>query len=134
MKGIFCMRNNVQPSRLGAVIAAKRKKLGLSQRQLAASIGLNNATICKLEKDPTLVPDARTLVLLSEALALDYNYLLALNEVIPDDKDLRIIARAQKKMSDEEWQRLMDMLRANFPDAFAQAGGDGIDDIELELM
>ncbi len=65
------MRRNVQPSRLGAVVAAKRKMLGMSQRQLADSVGLNNATICKLEKDPTLVPDPRTLELLAEALQLD---------------------------------------------------------------
>jgi len=121
------MRKSVPPSRLGAVVAAKRKMLGLSQRQLASSIGLNNATICKLEKDPTLIPDARTLQLLSEALELDYNYLLALNEVIVDDPDLRMIARAKQKMSDEEWQRLMTMVRTNFPEAFANAGNDGIE-------
>ena len=72
------MPKNVPPSRLGAVIAAKRKQMGLSQRQLAEQIGLNNATICKLEKDPSLTPDIRTIRLLAEALQLDYNYLLSL--------------------------------------------------------
>ena len=121
------MRRQVEPSPIGAAIAAKRKKLGLSQRQLAVQCDMNNATICKLEKDPTLIPDARTLRLLSEALELDYNYLLALNEVIVDDPDLRMIARAKQKMSDEEWQRLMTMVRTNFPEAFANAGNDGIE-------
>ena len=94
-------KKNVQPSRLGAVIAAKRKMMGLSQRQLAESIGLNNATISKLEKDPSLDPDIRTIELLAEALHLDYSYLLSLNDVIEDDPDLRIIARAKGNMTEE---------------------------------
>ena len=79
------MSKNVRPSRLGAVVAAKRKILGLSQRQLADSVGLNNATISKLEKDPSLEPDIRTIQLLAEALHLDYLYLLSLNETIKYD-------------------------------------------------
>jgi transcriptional regulator with XRE-family HTH domain len=122
---------NVQPSRLGAVVAAKRRMMGLSQRQLAESIGLNNATISKLEKDPSLEPDIRTIRLLAEALHLDYAYLLSLNETIEDDKDLRIIARAKENMTPEEQERMMNMLRTTFDVAFANTGSDGIDDSEL---
>jgi transcriptional regulator with XRE-family HTH domain len=125
------MPKNVPPSRLGAVIAAKRKMMGLSQRQLADRIGLNNATISKLEKDPSLDPDIRTIQLLSEALHLDYNYLLSLNETIQDDPELRIIARAKSNMSPEERQRMMEMLRTTFDVAFANAESDGIDDSEI---
>ena len=125
------MPKNVQPSRLGAVIAAKRKMMGLSQRQLAEQVGLNNATISKLEKDPSLEPDIRTIQLLAEALHLDYNYLLSLNETIQDDPELRIIARAKNNMSPEERQRMMEMLRTTFDVAFANAGSDGIDDSEI---
>jgi len=125
------MPKNVQPSRLGAVIAAKRKMMGLSQRQLAEQIGLNNATISKLEKDPSLEPDIRTIQLLAEALHLDYNYLLSLNETIQDDPDLRIIARAKSNMSPEERQRMMEILRTTFDVAFANAESDGIDDSDI---
>jgi len=125
------MSKNVQPSRLGAVVAAKRKMLGLSQRQLADSVGLNNATISKLEKDPSLEPDIRTIQLLADALHLDYSYLLSLNETIKDDKDLRIIARARANMTPEEQQRMMNMLRTSFDVAFADAESDGIDDSEI---
>ena len=125
------MPKNVQPSRLGAVIAAKRKMMGLSQRQLAEQIGLNNATISKLEKDPSLDPDIRTIQLLADALHLDYNYLLSLNETIQDDPELRIIARAKNSMSPEERQRMMEMLRTTFDVAFANAESDGIDDSEI---
>ncbi len=125
------MRKNVQPSRLGAVVAAKRRMLGLSQRQLAEKVSLNNATISKLEKDPSLDPDVRTIRLLADALHLDYSYLLALNETIEDDKDLRIIARARKNMTPEERRRMMTMLRSTFDVAFANTESDGIDDSDL---
>lgn len=125
------MARNVPPSRLGAVIAAKRKKLGLSQRQLAEQVGLNNATISKLEKDPSLEPDIRTLQKLAEALGLDYNYLLTLNETIPDDPNLRIIARAKSNMSPEEQEKMMSMLRTAFDVAFANTDSDGIDEADF---
>lgn len=125
------MARNVQPSRLGAVIAAKRKLMGLSQRQLADQIGLNNATIARIEKDPTLDPDIRTIQLLSEALNLDYNYLLTLNETIPDDPNLRIIARAKNNMSPEEQEKMMSMLRTAFDVAFANTDSDGIDEADF---
>ena len=125
------MAKDVPKSRLGAVIAAKRKKLGLSQRQLAEQIGLNNATIARIEKDPTLNPDIRTIQLLAEALGLDYNYLLTLNETIPDDRNLRIIARAKSNMSPEEQEKMMLMLRTAFDIAFADADSDGIDEADF---
>lgn len=125
------MARVVPPSRLGAVIAAKRKLMGLSQRQLAEKTGINNVTISKIEKDPTLVPDTRTLQLLAQALGLDYSYLLTLNEVIADDRDLRIIARAKNSLSPEDQTRMMEMLRTAFDTAFANAESDGIDDADL---
>ncbi len=125
------MARDVQPSRLGAVVAAKRKMMGLSQRQLADRIGLNNATISKLEKDPSLEPDIRTIRLLAEALNLDYNYLLSLNETIDDDPELRIIARAKSNMSPEQQKTMMAMLRSAFDTAFADAESDGIDEAGL---
>lgn len=125
------MARDVPPSRLGAVVAAKRKLLGLSQRQLAEKTGINNATISKVEKDPTIVPDTRTLQLLSQTLGLDYNYLLTLNDVITDDRDLRIIARAKNSLSPEDQSRMMAMLRTAFDTAFADAESDGIDEADL---
>ena len=125
------MARNVPPSRLGAVIAAKRKKLGLSQRQLAEQVGLNNATISKLEKDPSLDPDIRTIQKLADALGLDYTYLLTLNETIPDDPNLRIIARAKSNMSPEEQEKMMSMLRTTFDVAFANVDSDGIDEVDF---
>ena len=122
------MSRVVEPSRVGAVIAAKRKKMGLSQRQLAEKTGLNNATISKIEKDPSLVPDVRSLQLLADALKLDYNYLLALNETVKDDPGLRIIARARENMSPEERDEMITMLRTVYDVAFADTESDGIDE------
>ena len=112
-------------------MAAKRKHLGLSQRQLAVKTGINNVTISNIEKNPTLIPDIRTLKLLSQSLELDYTYLLALTEVIPDDRDLRIIARAKNSLPPDEQVRMMEMLRTTFSTAFANAESDGIDEADL---
>ena len=125
------MARNVQPSRLGAVIAAKRKLMGLSQRQLAERTGINNATISKLEKDPSLDPDISTIRSLAQSLELDYTYLLSLNETIPDDPDMRIIARAKSNMSPEQQKEMMAMLRTAFDVAFANAESDGIDEADV---
>ena len=120
------MRRQVEPSPIGAAIAAKRKKLGLSQRQLAVQCDMNNATICKLEKDPTLNPDPQTLQKLSEALALDYDYLLTLAEIIDDDRDLRIIARMMRNMSDNERKQILEYFATAFPEIWEKAQSDGI--------
>ncbi len=125
------MAKDIKPSRLGAVIAAKRKQLGYSQRQLAEKVDLNNATISKLEKDPSLTPDVTTLRKLAETLGLDYNYLLMLNETIDDDSDMRLIARAKSRMNTADQARMMDMLKTTFHEAFADAGDDGIDEADL---
>ena len=58
-------------------------------------------------------------------------YMLALNDVIPDDRDLRIIARAKNSLSQTDQVRMMKMLRAAFSTAFANAESDGIDEASL---
>ncbi len=87
---------------------------------------MNNATICKLEKDPTLNPDPQTLQKLSEALALDYYYLLALAEIIDDDRDLRIVARMMRNMSDDERKQVLEYFATAFPELWEKVQSDGI--------
>lgn len=60
-----------------------------------------------MEKAPSLESDICTIRLLADALGLDYNYLLTLNETIDDDPDMRIIARAKGNMSPEQQQEMM---------------------------
>lgn len=113
---------------LGKVIAAQREKLGLTQRELARAVNINHATISRIENNPDIVADPNTLKAIAQALQIDYNYLLSLNKTIEDDKDIRIIARASKSMSEEDRERMMSMLRDEFATAFKNANSDGLID------
>ena len=115
-------------SKFAEVVTAKRKQMGLSQRQLGQLTGISNVTLSRMEKDPTLVPDIRTVKALSEALHLDYNYLLSLIDYIDDDPDMRIIARASKKMDPARRQQMMEMLRETFSEEFSKSYADDLDD------
>ena len=121
---------NTQDDTLGSVITSQREKLGLTQRQLAREVNLNHATISRIEKNPDIVADPSTLKAIAEALKLDYNFLLSLNKTIDDDKDIRIIARASKSMSEPEKERMMEFLRNEFSEAFKDADSDGILDTQ----
>jgi transcriptional regulator with XRE-family HTH domain len=114
---------------LGRVIQAKREQLGLTQRQLAREVNLNHATISRIEGDFGRVADPSTLKVIAQALGIDYNYLLSLNNTIEDDKDMRIIARASKSMSEDDRERMMDILRSTFSTAFRNADSDGIGEV-----
>lgn len=114
--------------RLGEVIESQRHRLGMTQRQLAREVNINHATISKIERNPDIVADPSTLKAIAQALKLDYNFLLSLNNTIEDDKDIRIIARASKSMSEPEKEKMMDFLRQEFSEAFKDADSDGFID------
>ena len=122
---------NEQPSRLGAVIAAKRKMMGLSQQELAESVGLNIDIVSRLESDPSPDSDNRSIQILSEALHLDYGYLQSLNDSKADDFDFKIISSAWNSLTEEERKKTMPMLRTTFDVAFADMDSDGIDESDI---
>lgn len=111
---------------LGEIIARKRELLGISQRELAKAAKLNHVTINRLETVPGIVADPRTLKMLSEALDIDYNLLLARNGTIDDQPEIRMIARASAKMDEEEIHQMMDLLVKRFKLAFAKSKDEGI--------
>jgi len=65
-------------------------------------------------------PDNATLKALATRLGLDYNYLLALNNSIDDEPEIRVIQRAAKKMTDEEKDRMLQILKLSFKDLFEE--------------
>ncbi len=119
---------NEQDRSLGNVIASQREKLGLTQRQLAREVNINHATISRIERNPDIVADPSTLKGIAEALKLDYHFLLSLNNTIEDNKDMRIIARASKSMSEPERVKMMKLLRNEFSRAFDHADSDDLID------
>ena len=112
---------------LGSVIATKREQLGISQRELAKATKLNNATIARIEKEPNIVADSATLSRIADKLDIDYNYLLTLNGTIPDNPELRVIARASAKMDEDEKSEMLEFLKKKFKVAFSNTDSDGLD-------
>lgn len=113
---------------LGHAIKKKRLQLGMTLRDLAAKAGVHHATIDRIETDQFKVVDPSTLVKIAEALHLDQLYLLSLNGAGVKDEDIRIIARAANKMSVEQRQQMMAILRDSFSEAFKNTESDDLDD------
>ena len=113
---------------LGRVIKKKRLQLGMTLRDLAAKAGVHHATIDRIETDQFKVVDPSTLVKIAETLHLDQLYLLSLNGAGVKDEDIRIIARAANRMSAEQRQAMMAILRDSFSEAFRNTESDDLDD------
>ena len=107
---------------LGHVIKKKRLQLGMTLRDLAAKAGVHHET------DQFKVVDPSTLVKIADTLHLDQLYLLSLNGAGVKDEDIRIIARAANKMSPEQRQKMMAILRDSFSEAFRNTESDDLDD------
>lgn len=117
---------------LGKVISRKRLQMGVSQRELAKAVNVSNSTIARIERGDPIVPDNKTLRAIAKILGLDYNYLLALNNQIDDDPDIRAIQRAVHYMTIEERNRMVQLLRLSFPKAFHRADTDGSEIVPSE--
>lgn len=109
--------------RLAVALRGARERLGLSQREVSKAAGISNTTLSRLEKG-SITADPDTLKTLASTLGLDHLWLLALNGTIPDQPEIRQIARAMKRMTPEEKQKMLDLLRRRFGYAFALAGSD----------
>lgn len=111
---------------LGQVIKAQREALGIKQTDLAKAVNINNSTISRIESNPSIVADPKTLKAIADKLQLDYNFLLTLNNTIEDQREVRIIARASKKMTDVDRKRMLRYLQQEFAEAFDGTESDGI--------
>ena len=105
--------------------------MGLSQQELAESVGLNIDIVSRLESDPSSDSDNRSIQILSEALHLDYSYLQSLNDSKADDFDFKIISSAWNSLTDEERKKTIPMLRTAFDVAFADMDSDSTDGSDI---
>ncbi len=117
---------------LGNVIKARREELGIKQLELAHAVGINSSTISRLESNPKIVADPKTLKLLADELQLDYNYLLSLNKTIDDQKEVRIFSRAAKNMDNQQIKSAIEILKEKFPEAFKNTESDVLTSKEKE--
>ena len=125
---------NTEELTLGQVIKKKRLQLGMSLRDLAGKVGVHHATIDRIENDMFKVVDPTTLTAIAETLHLDRLYLLSLNGAGVKDEDIRIIARATGKMSAEQRQQMLELLRNSFSEAFMNTDSDDLDAKEDEYL
>ena len=125
---------NTEELTLGQVIKKKRLQLGMSLRDLAGKVGVHHATIDRIENDMFKVVDPTTLTAIAETLHLDHLYLLSLNGAGVKDEDIRIIARAAGKMSAEQRQQMLELLRNSFSEAFMNTDSDDLDAKEDEYL
>ena len=119
---------------MGQVIKRKRLQLGISLRDLAKAANVSHVTILRIEDDKFNMVDPAILTAIAEALHLDRLFLLSLNGAGVEDEDIRIIARAAGKMSPEQRQQMLAMLRGSFAEAFKNTASDDLDDTEEEYL
>ena len=119
---------------LGQIIKRKRLQLGMSLRDLAKEAGVTHVAILRIEEDKYKIVDPNILTAIANALHLDRLFLLSLNGAGVEDEDIRIIARAAGKLSPEQRQQMLDMLRGSFAEAFKNTSSDDLDDKEDEYL
>lgn len=71
------------PGSTGERIRELREKAGLTQKQLAAELGMDQSRISKLEKNRTGLPDSETVLLLAGRFGVSTDFLLGRTD-IPD--------------------------------------------------
>ena len=109
--------------KIGKIIKNRRAELKLSQRELAKKVGVSHSTISRIESDQ-VTPMNDTVKRLSNALSLDYNYLLAKNDQINDDPLVRKVERGIRKMDRCERENFYTVVSTFFPDIFNKDIGD----------
>ncbi|MDP9350109.1 MAG: helix-turn-helix domain-containing protein [Chloroflexota bacterium] len=105
----------------GEVLRAKRRAANLSQRELAAQLGMDFSYISKLENGRLPPPSADTVVAISRILSCQPEELLALAGKLPSEvqggvgrhpRAQEFLLNAQRMgLSDEEWGRMVAVLR-----------------------
>jgi len=109
------------PEEFGPALRDRRRAAGLSQRELAARIGLDFSYISKVENGRMPPPAADTIVAICRVLGIAPEALLALTRKIPSAVHQTVssspaaqqfLREAQEMaLTDQEWMRLVRTLR-----------------------
>ena len=109
---------------LAEVVSRNRQKKNLSQRELAKLVKVSNSTIARIELGKFETPSSEVLREIARVLDIDYNYLLSLNKEIADEPEIRMIQRAARNMSPADKQKMINILKASFEEAFHNVESD----------
>ena len=113
---------------LGQIIQRKRLQLGMSLRELGRASGVCYVVIMRIEKGEVKLAKPENVKAIADVLHLDRHFLLSLEGAGVEDKDIRIICRAAKKMNQKQRRQMHKLLRGSFPEAFKNTSSDDLDD------
>lgn len=108
-----------------------RKNSGYSQEELANLLGMKRTNIANYEAG-RIIPPGNIIVAMSEIFGVSTDYILGLSESFNDKVDseeLKVIQRAKTKMSDNDWERAMKILKLSFVEAFEDEDEDEDEDL-----
>ena len=114
---------------IGKRIAELRRERGINQEQLAELALLSRVTIAKYESG-RVEPGAQALSRIADALEVTTDTLLGRSEEIPDTGkqpktiEARILATGIDKMSKEQREQALNIMRAVYVDAFKKGDED----------
>jgi HTH-type transcriptional regulator, competence development regulator len=105
----------------GQILVELRRTKGISQRQLAASVGIDFSYVSKLENDRMAPPAADTIVRICEALSVPISSLLCYTGKVPSQLKqmvgespaaLEFLREARSmNLSEAEWESLIRRLK-----------------------
>lgn len=107
----------------GQRLKALRTELSLTQEELAKRCGISKQNISRYENSDR-EPNIRTAKMLADALGVELAALAhdEQDSTPPEDLDdspqVRMIARAGKKMSEADREKMLQLLKVAFPDKF----------------
>lgn len=103
--------------RFGARLRALRKQHGETQPELAKLLGLSRSAVSMYESGER-EPKYELLTAIAAHYEVGLDDLLGREAPEEDDRDLRLIARAGRKMTPEQRESLLRYARYMFPEAF----------------
>ncbi|OLN21431.1 transcriptional regulator [Domibacillus antri] len=124
--------NEEQKKLMGMRIKQKRLGIGLSQEEMSEKLGMKRTNIANYEAG-RVVPPGNVLMAMSQLFKVSTDYILGLSdeewhESATSDKDISSIQRARKNMSEDDWNRMMQIMKLSFVKAFSEEDDDDEDD------
>ena len=95
---------------IGKVIRKYRKELGLTQEEMATSLGVNTPAVNKWENENTL-PDINLLAPIARLLGISTDELLSFKDNLTDEEVDVYIKELSKKLAKEPYEDLFDVAQ-----------------------
>jgi transcriptional regulator with XRE-family HTH domain len=95
---------------LGKAISAKRKSMGLSQKELAVLVDVDGESISRFERG-TVVPSLHRLERVAKSLNMGVGDLLSISSPLPEDQTQQLL-QSMQKLSTRDRKILMDLCES----------------------